>query len=127
MKPTLLTIKKMADTTGTSAHTLRYYEKAGLLASIARSSNGYRLYSEADVAWIEFLQRLKATGMSIQQMQQFAALRYKGDETITQRRVLLEEHAQIVQKQISEWSRNLSALEDKIDHYKQLEGEKRNG
>ncbi len=79
------------------------------------------------MAWIEFLQRLKATGMSIQQMQQFAALRYKGDETITQRRVLLEEHAQIVQKQISEWSRNLSALEDKIDHYKQLEGEKRNG
>jgi DNA-binding transcriptional MerR regulator len=118
-----ITIQKMADITGLSVHTLRYYEKVGLLLYVKRSSNGYRLYSESDAAWIEFLQRLKATGMSIQQMQQFAILRSKGVETITERRILLEEHSQIVQMQISDLQRNLSALVEKINHYKQLEEE----
>jgi DNA-binding transcriptional MerR regulator len=124
MKHTL-TIQKMADITGFSVHTLRYYEKVGLLTSVKRSSNGYRLYSESDIAWTQFLLRLKATGMSIQQMQQIAILRSKGDETITLRRILLEEHFKIVQMQISELKRNLSALEDKINHYRQFEEEKK--
>jgi DNA-binding transcriptional MerR regulator len=124
MKHTL-TIQKMADITGFSVHTLRYYEKVGLLTSVKRSSNGYRLYSESDIAWTQFLLRLKATGMSIQQMQQIAILRSKGDETITLRRILLEEHFKKVQMQISELKRNLSALEDKINHYRQFEEEKK--
>jgi DNA-binding transcriptional MerR regulator len=125
MKQTL-TIQKMADITGLSVYTLRYYEKIGLLSSVKRSSNGYRLYAEHDIAWIEFLQRLKATGMSIQQMQDFATLRSKGEERIQKRRILLENHYQIVQQHISELKRNLGALEEKINHYRLMEEEGKN-
>lgn len=45
-------------------HTLRYYEKIGLIVAIGRNSNGYRYYSAADIEWISFLKRLKATGMA---------------------------------------------------------------
>jgi DNA-binding transcriptional MerR regulator len=100
-----LTIQQMSQITCLSTHTLRYYEKLGLLTSIHRKENGYRLYSDADIVWVEFLKRLKETGMPIQQMHEFAALRMKGDETITQRHQMLEEHNQQIEQQLFEVKR----------------------
>lgn len=94
----LLTIRQVATVTGLSVHTLRYYENIGLLCSIDRNENGYRCYSSADVTWIEFLTRLKATGMSITKMLEIAELRRQGDSTLTARRILLEKHYKEVQK-----------------------------
>ncbi|MCH5584540.1 MerR family transcriptional regulator [Shimazuella sp. AN120528] len=119
----MLTIQKMSQVTGLSTHTLRYYEKIGLISSIRRKENGYRLYSEADIVWVEFLNRLRAIGMPIQQMQEYAALRMKGDETITQRRKMLEDYNQQVQQQLFEVKQNLSAIQDKIKLYRKMEEE----
>ena len=93
-----LTIQQVAAMTQLSVHTLRYYERIELLTPINRASNGHRRYSQQDLAWIEFLTRLRATGMPIRQMQQFADLRRQGNPTIPQRRELLDLHQQLVQK-----------------------------
>ncbi|MNU97111.1 HTH-type transcriptional regulator AdhR [compost metagenome] len=117
----LLTIRQVAAVTGLSVHTLRYYENIGLLCSIDRDENGYRCYSSTDVTWIEFLTRLKATGMSITKMLEIAELRRQGDPTLTARRILLEEHYTEVQNRIMELQTNLDLLADKIVTYKGME------
>lgn len=117
----LLTIRQVAAVTGLSVHTLRYYESLGLLCSIDRNENGYRCYSSADITWIEFLTRLKATGMSIAKMLEIAELRRQGDSTLTARRILLEAHYKEVQKNMLELQNNLNLLADKIVTYKEME------
>lgn len=117
----LLTIRQVADITGLSVHTLRYYENIGLLSSIHRNKNGYRCYSKVDIIWIEFLNRLKATGMPINKMLEIAELRWRGDSTLTERRILLEEHYKEVQLHMIELNQNLNLLADKIVTYKEME------
>jgi DNA-binding transcriptional MerR regulator len=118
---TELSIQQVTAVTQLSTHTLRYYERIGLLAAIERASSGHRRYSNQDIAWINFLTRLRATGMPIREMQQFAELRRRGDRTLTQRRQLLEIHQQQVHQQIDELTQNLKVIQEKIQHYRELE------
>jgi len=118
---TELTIQQVAALTGLSMHTLRYYERIGLLDPIHRASSGQRRYSEGDIAWIEFLMRLRATGMSICKMQQFADLRRQGPTTIGERSALLEAHSQDVQHHLQELHDHLAAIEKKMKLYQELE------
>lgn len=120
---TELTIQQMAQQCGLGVHTLRYYERNGLLEPINRASNGHRRYSKQDIQRIEFLTKLRSTGMSIRQMQQFAALYRQGDQTIRERRSLLEDHWQTVSAQIDQLQQHLAVIEFKIQRYKQLEQE----
>lgn len=118
---TELTIQQVAALTGLSMHTLRYYERIGLLDPVNRASNGHRRYSAGDIAWIEFLIRLRATGMSICRMQQFADLRRQGSATFGERRALLEAHYLDVQNRLQELHHHLAAIEEKMKHYQELE------
>ncbi|GAA2354672.1 MerR family transcriptional regulator [Dactylosporangium salmoneum] len=88
------TIAEVSDITGLTAHTLRYYERAGLLSPPGRGSNGHRRYVESDLGMLRILTRLKATGMTIQEMRRYAELCRSGAATFEARRVLLEEHRQ---------------------------------
>jgi DNA-binding transcriptional MerR regulator len=114
----LLTIEQVAQRSGLSAHTLRYYERVGLLDPIGRSTSGHRRYAAKDLAWLEFLTRLRTTGMPIRHMQRFADLRRRGDATLAERCVLLEEHRRAVQANIDDLQRNLETISMKImdDH-----------
>lgn len=116
-----LTINEVAKRTGLSAHTLRYYERIGLIAPIGRAPGGQRRYAVSDLAWIDFLLRLRSTGMSIGQMQAFAALRSAGDATVSTRRQLLEEHLDEVLATIAAMQHNAAVLQAKIAHYRALE------
>jgi DNA-binding transcriptional MerR regulator len=116
-----LTIAEVAALSGLSAHTLRYYERIGLLDPVARVHGGQRRYSGDDLAWLAFLQRLRATGMPIRDMRRFADLRRQGDATIAARRALLEAHRDELLERISELQRDLAAVTDKITHYQHLE------
>lgn len=118
-----LTIQQVAELTGLSAHTLRYYERAGLLDPVGRAESGHRRYAAADLAWLDFLTRLRATGMLIRQMQEFAALRRRGPVTARKRRLLLEAHQHAVRDHIRALTQNLARIEDKIDYYTTLEAE----
>jgi DNA-binding transcriptional MerR regulator len=112
-----LTIGQVAAATGVSTHTLRYYEQAGLLRAIGRTAAGHRLYSPADLDWLQFVMRLKATGMPIASIQAFSALRAAGDSTCDARREMLAAHRDTVLLRIAELQANLAAIVDKIDWY----------
>jgi len=118
---TALSIDQVARRTGLSAHTLRYYERIGLIAGIPRASGGQRRYAQTDMAWIEFLLRLRATRMPIGKMQIFARLREAGEQTVPERRRLLEAHLADVQAEIALMQQSAAALADKIEHYRQAE------
>ncbi|AXI30530.1 MerR family transcriptional regulator [Priestia aryabhattai] len=117
----LFSIQQVASMTGLSTHTLRYYEKIGLIKNVQRDQTGYRQYTDVDLAWIQFLIRLRVTGMPMLKMKQFSDLRQKGESTITARKELLEEHYKDVLGKIEELELNSHRIEEKIAHYKKLE------
>ncbi|KKB11155.1 MerR family transcriptional regulator [Devosia geojensis] len=110
-------IGELAKRTGFSAHTLRYYERIGLLAYADRDRSGQRDYDASVLTWIEFLGRLKATGMPIREMLRYAALRERGADTEAQRRELLAQHRDRVRARIAELSDCLLVLDNKIAGY----------
>ncbi|MGW2552830.1 MerR family transcriptional regulator [Streptomyces sp. NPDC001635] len=118
-EPTL-TIAQVAERTGLTHDTLRYYEKAGLIERVGRTGGNQRRYAAADLAWLEFLLRLRETGMPIAEMQRFAGLRARGEATVADRLAMLREHRAGVARRIRALRRNAAALDDKIDHYERL-------
>jgi DNA-binding transcriptional MerR regulator len=112
-----LTIGEVAGMIGVSTHTLRYYEQAGLIRPVGRTQAGHRLYSPADLDWLQFVMRLKATGMPIAGMQAFAVLRAEGQSTVGERRDMLVAHRDAVLSRIAELQSNLGAIIDKIAYY----------
>lgn len=116
-----LTIQQVATQTGLSVHTLRYYERNGLLEPVSRAANGHRRYSADDLARIELLNRLRTTGMPIRQMQRLALSMRENPSAIGDRRAILEAHEREVQHRIQELSQNLAVIQKKIRHYQELE------
>ncbi|MCJ2053604.1 MerR family transcriptional regulator [Methylobacterium sp. J-070] len=110
-------IGDLARRTGLSAHTLRYYERIGLLPYADRDRSGRRDYDDSILAWIAFLGRLKATGMPIREMLRYASLRAQGEATGATRRRMLEQHRRQVRLRIAEFSACLLVLDAKIAGY----------
>ena len=115
------TIRCMAERCGMTAHTLRYYERVGLIQPVGRAHNGHRRYSEADEAWIHFLHCMRATNMPIREMQRYAELRELGDSTSLERRKILEDHQSAIAAQIVELQQAHALLTHKITNYKKIE------
>ena len=116
---TSITIQQAAAATGLSVYTLRYYEKIGLIDPVPRQSNQHRLYRQEDLRWIEFLLRLRATGMSIQQMLRYAELRRLGERlgSVSERKALLEQHATTLEADLVVLQDTLAMLRGKIALY----------
>jgi DNA-binding transcriptional MerR regulator len=113
-----LTVAQMAAATGVSAHTLRYYERAGLIEPVARNAGNQRRYSGTDIEWLRFLLRLRETGMPISQMREYAELRSEGALTIAARLSLLEAHQAGLREQIASLREHENALAAKIAIYR---------
>lgn len=114
-----LSIGDAAAASGVSAHTLRYYERAGLMPPVGREGNGHRLYSEADLGWIETLTKLRRTGMPIRHMRRYAELASADDDTSADRLALLEAHRDAVRADLEELKENLAFVEYKVEMYKE--------
>jgi DNA-binding transcriptional MerR regulator len=114
-----LTISDAARASGVSAHTLRYYERAGLLDPVDRAASGHRRYAEEDLVRIQFLTKLRSTGMPIRQIRAYAELMRGGDETHEARLALLEEHREAVRARLAETAHNLDLIDYKIDFYRE--------
>ncbi|MFI6782087.1 MerR family transcriptional regulator [Micromonospora sp. NPDC050276] len=118
-EPTL-TITQVAERTGLSPDALRYYERAGLIERVGRTTGNQRRYAAANLAWLEFLLRLRETGMSISNMQHYAQLRAVGDATVADRLAMLREHRRDLTERIHSLRRNATALDNKINRYEEL-------
>jgi DNA-binding transcriptional MerR regulator len=116
-----LTIAEVAQRTGLTAHTLRYYERIGLIAAVTRAPGGQRRYASADLDWLAFLLRLRETGMPIQGMQAFARLRSQGEASVGARRKMLEQHLAEVQAKVAALQQSMQALSLKIEHYRAID------
>ncbi|MEY8701302.1 MerR family transcriptional regulator [Streptococcus ferus] len=109
-------IGEFAKRTGLTIHTLRYYEKLGLLHP-KRTSGNVRYYDQLDERWLAMILRLKATGMPIKDMQRFAALREQGEATYAQRMNLLQQHLQHLDGEVAQLLANREKLVEKIQFY----------
>ena len=115
-----LTIQEVARMTGLSTHTLRYYERIGLIHPIDREQNTRRCYTADDVGWIDFLLKLRATGMSIKDMQRYAKLQRQGDDTLPERVKMLKSLRDNVEARIEELNEHLKLVYYKIDYYQKV-------
>ena len=110
-------IGEFSELTGLGIHALRYYEHEGLIAPERNSSNR-RCYSEKDLTWIEFIKRLKDTGMPIKEIRRYAQLRAGGDPTLFERMKMLVQHRQALNEQIVQLQEHKLKLDEKIDFYR---------
>ncbi|CCN85989.1 MerR family transcriptional regulator [Vibrio nigripulchritudo] len=110
-------IKRFSELVGLSAHTLRYYEKIGLIRDINRNSGGRRCYLKRDIEWVKFIVRLKDTGMSLADIKEYSELQYQGDSTLVARKELLSQHRRYLKAEIEKQQNHLSALNAKIHYY----------
>ena len=124
MQKDKLTIQEVSKATGLSAHTLRYYERIGLIHPIEREENTRRRYTADDVGWIDFLLKLRATGMSIKDMQKYAELQRKGDETLPERVEMLKSLRDRVEAHMDELNEHLKLIYYKIELYQNIVTEK---
>ncbi|MGW3570655.1 MerR family transcriptional regulator [Streptomyces sp. NPDC000941] len=114
-----VTIGEAARRTGVSVHTLRYYERAGLVVSpVDRTSGGRRRYRELDLKWIVICTKLRATGMPIRGIRRYAELVAAGPGNEAERLALLETHRADVLAKLAEMQENLKLIDRKIDVYR---------
>ncbi len=112
-----LYIGELAARTGHSIHTLRWYEAQELMPGVVRDTGGRRVYSSRHVEWVDLLDRLQRTGMSIAAMREYASLVRQGKATLKQRQDLLAAHRERVVDTIKDWKRSLDLIDRKIDFY----------
>jgi DNA-binding transcriptional MerR regulator len=114
-----LSIAEAARRTGVSVHTLRYYERAGLIVTtVDRTAGGRRRYHQLDLDWIVICTRLRATGMPIRAIRRYAELVAAGPGNEKDRLALLEEHRAAVLVKLAEAEESLKLIDHKIDVYR---------
>ena len=109
-------IGEFSKRTGLGIHTLRYYEQEQLITPKRNAANRRR-YAEQDIPWVEFILRLKSTGMPIREIKRYAALRREGDKTLAERMELLVRHREALDGQIRELEGHREKLVEKIAFY----------
>ena len=116
---TSLSISQAAERTGLSTHTLRYYEREGLMiGDVDRASSSHRRYTDADIVWVDFLTKLRSTAMPISRVREYVNLVREGDSSTQARLALLVAHRESVIAQLDEMTRSLAAIDHKIALYR---------
>jgi DNA-binding transcriptional MerR regulator len=114
-----LAISDAAGAAGLSTHTLRYYERAGLLRPVARASSGHRRYDQRDLDWLDFLTKLRMTGMPVREIRRYTELVWAGDHTEPERLAMLTAHREQVRAQLDDMQRCLERIDFKVNLYRE--------
>lgn len=109
-------IGEFSKLTGLGIHTLRYYEQENLIIPQRNGANRRR-YSDNDKKWIDFIKRLKDTGMPIKEIKQYAKLRAMGESSLCERMEMLINHRKALNNQILSLQEHMSKLDEKINFY----------
>ena len=113
-----MTVAEAAREAGVSAHTLRYYERAGLLTAVERNGSGHRRFTAEDLEWVVMITRLRATVMPIRRIREYAELVWAGEGNERERLALMETHREHVVAQLAAIERNLELIDFKIGLYR---------
>lgn len=111
------TIGQIAKETNLSIHTLRYYEKEGIVPFVKRNQSGTRIYKDEHIEWFKFLCCLRETGMSIAQLKEFADLSLQGDGTIDERIHMLDQQRTKIESQVDTLMSYIKMINFKMDMY----------
>ncbi|WJR77823.1 MerR family transcriptional regulator [Bradyrhizobium sp. NP1] len=112
-----LRIGEIAARSGRSVHTIRWYEAQGLLPGVVRDAAGRRVYGAHHVGWLDLMERLRLTGMSIREMREYTTLARQGTAALTQRRALLGRNQRRVRDSIARWTEALALINAKVEFY----------
>ena len=115
-----MTIAQVSKRCGVSADTLRYYERMGLLPSIARTPGGIRDYSEDDCSWVDYIKCMRTAGVSVETLAEYVALYRQGDETIVARKQLLLRQRDEIAARIEALTDTLHRLDRKLEDYEHI-------
>nr|AHF23861.1 transcriptional regulator, MerR family [uncultured bacterium Contig15] len=113
----MYSIQDVSKKTGLTAHTLRYYEKEGLISGVERTQGGFRQYTDEDLERLGLICCLKNTGMSIQEIARFVQLTREGDHTLEERVELLREHRERVLERMEEMQKYLEKVTWKLNFF----------
>ena len=113
----MYSIREVSKKTGLTAHTLRYYEKEGLLSGVERTQGGFRQYTDEDLERLGLICCLKNTGMSIQEIARFVQLTHEGDHTLKERVELLRAHRERVLERMAEMQKHLDKVTWKLNFF----------
>ena len=118
----MYSIQEVSQKTGLTAHTLRYYEKEGLLSGVERTQGGFRQYTDEDLERLGLICCLKNTGMSIQEIARFVQLTHEGDHTLEERVELLRAHRERVLERMEEMQKHLDKVTWKLNFFSENSG-----
>ena len=112
-----MTIGVLSKRSGRSVHTLRYYEAQRLMPTVTRDAGGRRVYTDLHASWLDLLDRLRESGMSIADMRTFTALISEGDTTVRRRRVFLRAHRERVALKLRALEKCVAHIDYKLAAY----------
>ena len=113
----MYSIRDVSKKTGLTAHTLRYYEKEGLISGVERTSGGFRQYTDEDLEALGLVCCLKNTGMTIQEIARFVQLTRQGEHTLQERVDMLREHRENVIARMEEMQKHLDKVTWKLNFF----------
>lgn len=116
----MFTIKQISEKTKLTEHTIRYYDREGLIPLITRTKSGIRQFSEDDLEWINLICCLRNSGMPLQEIKEFMQLCLKGKDSLEERRELLIRHRTRIQEKMANLDNSLNIVNYKIEHYKEI-------
>ncbi|MBD1381966.1 MerR family transcriptional regulator [Metabacillus arenae] len=120
---TIYSIKEVSEMMDLPTSTIRYYEKEGLLPFVQRDKNGYRLFHEKDLGWLDFIRCLRVTEMSIPDLREIITLTIEGGDNFDVRRSILIEHRKELLKQQEQLDNAFEKVKTKLEYFDKLEEE----
>lgn len=112
-----LYIGALSARSGRGVHAIRWYEAQGLIPGVKRDNGGRRVYDERHVSWLDLIDRLRHTGMSIADLREYVALVKQGDSTLVRRQEILSAHRARVAEKVVDLQRAIKLIDDKLDFY----------
>lgn len=112
-------IGQVAKKTGLTAHTLRYYEKEGLLPFVKKSGSGLRVFSEEDIGWLVMIECLKGTGMTLKGIKQYIDWYIEGDSTLQNRLEMFKAQKVKLDEQMAQLQKHMEKIAYKIKYYEE--------
>lgn len=116
-----MSIKEASEQLGIPAHTIRHYEKEGLIPFLRRDEHGNRIFKSEDVEWIKLMTCFRVTGMPINQLKRIVDLALQGESTLESRKQILEQHKEELNKRQRELDLAFEAVNRKLERYREIQ------